>query len=208
MSTLSLRASLRRLALGDGPVRLLADLKLRTPVRLREALERLLAAPPAPPPIDLPDDVLELSVDVDELHRAVRERLAGGPDGPDVVVWTQGGSELVVYAESLQLRLTAGFLVAALGVEAAELPRCTVQLVFFLGTAQAGAGKAASVTMDGQTPALLAEAWGEALRAAVWEGVLDVLEGAAVAASEVAGVPLRVLGFTGGEDRVQLAVRP
>jgi len=204
MSTLSLRASLRQLAIGDVAVRLLRDLKLTTPVRLREALGRLLA----PPAQDLPAGILGLSVDANELRSAVLERLAGGPGKREAVVWTLDGSELVVYVGSLQLRVTAGFMVAALEVETAELPRAPVRLVFFLGTPQAGAGKAASVTMDGETPALLAEAWGESLRAAVWEGVLDVLEGAAVAASEVAGVPLRVLGFTGGEDRVQLAVGP
>jgi hypothetical protein len=40
----------------------------------------------------------------------------------------------------------------------------------------------------------------------VWEGLLDVVEGVAVVASQAAGVPLRVLGFTGDEDGVRIAV--
>lgn len=202
MSTpFSVRDALRAAGLGDGPHRVLRDLGLASPIRLRAALERAGAAPEP----SLPPGVVALRVGAQELRKAVRERLAGST-GAHSVVWTRDASELVVHAASIELRVTGGFMVATLEVEALEVPRMPVRLVYFLGTAQAGAGKAASVTHDGETPPAVIEAWGEPLRLAVWEGVLDVIEGAAVAASQAAGVPLRVLGFTGGEDRVQIAV--
>lgn len=204
MTALSVRTALRAAGVPDAPLRLLRTLALACPVRLRPVLENMVSGPPT----DLPPGTLALTVHVRELRRAVVERLSGGLGPHEVLVWSREDSELLVIPASLQLRATAGFLVATLEVEAAELRRTPVRLVFFLGTPRSGAGKAASVTHDGETPALLVDAWGEALRTAVWEGVLDVIEGAAIEASRVAGVPLRVLGFTGGEDRVLIAVGP
>lgn len=145
-----------------------------------------------------------LSVPLSEVQAAIRDRVLGAEH--EAVVWSREGSELVVYPHSLGLRATGGFLVAELQVEAAETGPSQVRLVFFLGTAAAGAGRAAAVTHDAATPELLVDAWGEALRLAVWEGLLDVVEGVVVVASRMAGVPLRVLGFSGAEDHVQIAV--
>jgi len=146
-----------------------------------------------------------LNVPLSEVRAAVRDRVLGAA-AHEAVVWSREGSELVVYPHSLGLRATGGFLVAELQIEAAETGPCVARIVFFLGTAAAGAGLAAAVSHDAATPALLVDAWGEALRLAVWEGLLDVVEGVAVVASQAAGVPLRVLGFTGGEDGVRIAV--
>lgn len=151
-------------------------------------------------------NAIDLSVPLDEVQAAVRERVLAGAASHDEVVWSRDGAELLVHARSLRLRATAGFLVAELAAESEQTGAVSVRMVLFLGTAAAGGGLSAAVSHDGATPAVLVDAWGEALRAAVWEGVLDVVEGVAVTASRVAGVPLRVLGLTGGEDRVHIAV--
>lgn len=146
-----------------------------------------------------------LVVPLKELYAAVSDRLAA-PDVPDVVVWSRDGSELIVHRGTLNLRAVAGYLVAEVHVESAETGPTLARLVFYLGTADAGAGPSVAATFDAATPQLIVDAWGDALRAAVWEGLVDVVEGAAVAASRVAGAPLRVLGFTGEDARIVVAV--
>lgn len=146
-----------------------------------------------------------LVVPLRELHGAVRDRLAA-PSAGDAVVWSRDGAELIVHRDSVQLRAVAGYLVAELTVECAETGPAVVRLVCYLGTPDVGAGTSVAVTFDATTPAILVDAWGDALRAAVWEGLLDVVEGAAVAASRVAGAPLRVLGVTGEDAQIVVAV--
>lgn len=150
--------------------------------------------------------MIHLSVPLDAVLAAVRERLVGPNHG--AVVWSRAGSELYVDPHAVRLRATAGFLVAELGVESVETGPLVARLVVYLGTGDAGSGRAVAVTHDAGTPTILVDAWGDALRAAVWEGVLDVVEGAAVAASDVAGAPLAVLGVLGGEDTIRIAVGP
>ncbi len=150
--------------------------------------------------------LIHLSVPLDAVLAAVRERLVG--PNQSAAVWSRGGSELYVDARAVRLRATAGFMVADLGVESIETGPVVARLVVYLGTADAGSGRAVAVTHDASTPVVLVDAWGDALRTAVWEGVLDVVEGAAVAASDVAGAPLAVLGVLGGEDTLRIAVGP
>ncbi len=154
--------------------------------------------------VDIPA-TYSLLVPMRELKAAVTDRLAA-PDARDVVVWSRDRSELIVHRGTLNLRAVAGYLVAEVNVESAETGPTLARLVFYLGTAEAGAGPSVAATFDATTPQLIVDAWGDALRAAVWEGLVDVVEGAAVAASRVAGTPLRVLGVTGEDARIVVAV--
>lgn len=120
------------------------------------------------------------------------------------LIWERNGAEMVVFMP--MVRLTGGYLTAQFHVETVETGIATVDFVFFLGDADTGANKAASVTHDANAPDVIMDTWGETMRSVVWEGVLDVIEGAAVAVSDASGIPLCVLGFTGGEDRILIAV--
>lgn len=150
--------------------------------------------------------LLQLRVPLAAVTAAVQDRLTGQHHG--AVVWSRHDSELLVDPRAVKLRATAGFLVAELGVESQETGPVVARLVVYLGTPTAGAGLAVAATHDASTPAVLADAWGDALRGVVWEGLLDVVEGATVAASQAAGAPLAVLGLTGAEDAVLIAVGP
>lgn len=153
-----------------------------------------------------PAPLLQLSVPLAAVTAAVRDRISGQNRG--AVVWSRAGSELFVDPRAVNLRATAGFLVAELGVESVETGPVLARLVVYLGTPSAGGGLAVAATHDASTPAVLSDAWGDALRGVVWEGVLDVVEGATVAASQAAGAPLAVLGLTGNEDAILIAVGP
>lgn len=191
----------------DVPISLSQTLNLTAGSRLRAAIERLRTTSVFEFRAKLPPGSVVLAVGVDELQQAVRERMVGSPEQPhDVVVWTRDGAEMLVHVPCA-LQLTGGYLLAHFHVETVETGPIELKLVFFLGNVDAGAGKAASVTHSTDAPDAIIDAWGDTLRAAVWEGVLDIIEGAAVLASQAAGdVPLRVLGFIGGENRILIAV--
>jgi hypothetical protein len=133
-------------------------------------------------------------------HAARAARIAGQ------IVWSRGRSEMVVSIHC-PLQATGGYLTAHFHAETTETGPIECRLVFFLGTAEIGSGKAASVSHTLDAPEFITDAWGDALRTVVWEGLLDVIEGATIAACELGGgIPLRLLGFTGGENRVLIAL--
>ncbi|MBK9263421.1 MAG: hypothetical protein IPM54_26905 [Polyangiaceae bacterium] len=190
----------------DVPISLSQTLNLATGSRLRAAIERLRTTSVFEFRAKLPPGAVVLAVGVDELQQAVLERMAGSQEPRDIMVWSRDGAEMLVHVPCA-LQLTGGYLLAHFHVETVETGPIELKLVFFLGNVDAGAGKAASVTHSTDAPDAIIDAWGDTLRAAVWEGVLDIIEGAAVLASQAAGdVPLRVLGFIGGENRILIAV--
>lgn len=135
-----------------------------------------------------------------ERLRALRARLSVP------VIWEQGDAALMVYPLDVDVQLTSGWLVVAVDVECEETGRVTMKLVFFLGAEARGDGLGAAFSFDpGCHPGLVA-GWGGALRAAVWDGVLDVLESAVGQAGELCGTELSLLGFSAGEQEVRVEV--
>lgn len=190
-----------------GSISLAQSLRMTGAWSLRTALLRLRANSPAAFRAQLPADAILLSITLEEIYQAVKERIAGtNQPTTEKVVWARGSSEMVVGIHCT-LQATGGYLRAHFHAETTETGPIECQLVFFLGTAEIGSGKAASVSHTLDAPEFIVDAWGDALRTVVWEGLLDVIEGATIAACQLGGgIPLRLLGFTGGENRVLLAL--
>jgi len=188
----------------EGWISLGATLKIHVQGSLRSALSRLKTNSVFALRAKLPEGTILVAVDIAELEQAVLQRM--GAEGPrESIVWERQGAEMVVFLP-VELRLTGGYLTARFSVETAETGQVTIPLVFFLGNVEAGMGKAASVTHDPNAPEVIMDAWGDTFRAVVWEGLLDLIEGAAVAVFDQSGIPLRVIGFTGSENRILIAL--
>ena len=147
-----------------------------------------------------------VSVSANDLLERVRSHFIGSASpNASQVLWAEQDAELLIRPASLALRLTQGWLLATVGVETAETGASTVYIPFFLGRGGSGSGLHASAGLDGSTNPIIAARWGEALHAAVWNGVLDVLEAAVALARDTTGQPsLTLAGYTAGEGVVQV----
>ncbi|HSS49413.1 MAG TPA: hypothetical protein VLX28_10735 [Thermoanaerobaculia bacterium] len=149
-----------------------------------------------------------LNVSAADLQARIRIRLLNGANPASAVVaWQDGDAEVLVYVGSLALRLTQGWLVVSVDLESKETGRGTLRVPFFLGRAERGAGLHASCGQDPGNHPALAGRWGGVLQTAIWNGVLDVLEGAfAFAQKRAPGLDLTLLSFSAGEGTVTLDV--
>ncbi|NVB40587.1 hypothetical protein G6O69_22290 [Pseudenhygromyxa sp. WMMC2535] len=141
------------------------------------------------------------------LQKSMQTRLwAGGRRGTNVV-WQDRGSSVAVYPSSLRLRVEAGFVVAAVDLETDQTGREAVEMVFFLGRSDRGDGLVATTTMDGDDPSGLRTRWGEALRAALWDGVLDLVDAQLTSLRKQANKGGSYLaGFHGSEKGLHLTI--
>jgi len=134
----------------------------------------------------------------------IRERLyAGAPIGQGAVVWNDRGSSVKVFPETLTVRLTGGWLALRVEMETHQTGRQPVQTLFFLGGSDAQSGLRATTTLETPDPHGLLARWGEALQAAAWDGVLDVLHGAAVLKGQGQSA---LQAFWGGKDVLSIGV--
>lgn len=122
------------------------------------------------------------------------------------LVWDDGLGELALWPATARLRLVPGWLAAELDVACDETGPATARVVVALGREGRGDGAEASATLDPRTPALLVDRWGEALIAAVWEAVLDVLEGATLQTGELSGARLVLSGFFADDGELAVEV--
>jgi hypothetical protein len=143
------------------------------------------SSPAAPPaiPASAPGAATTLLSEA-ELVAELRRRLAGTPlDAPtgtanlppvaDRVIWVENGRELLVYLDSLAVRLRPGLLLASLDVEADQAGRTTVVVPFALS--EPGAGSLVAVTEERARgdPAVVTH-WGTTLQEALWAALLGV----------------------------------
>lgn len=137
-----------------------------------------------------------LSIAVDDIQERVRFRLAKGKPA-NKIVWADGGDELLLYLDALRCACTEGWLVCELAVEAASGGRQELHCVYFVGRDDEADGTraAGSVRPSGAGGEAIADRWGRALLRVIWDGVLDVIEGAVVHASRRGG-ELSLLGYS------------
>jgi hypothetical protein len=204
----ALRRSVRELLgarddLGAECVRLLEVVRARCP--------GLLPADPLPagtvgPEVDLNPDELQRLVSV------AAASAAGIPAGTrsDTVVWTLGGSELLVIVAKVQVRLDRGIVVVIIPVSCDQTPGAEIEVGFAVGDDSRPAGMLAVTEERPRGPAAVVEIWGEALTGFAWQIMLSVTTGLAGATGEdVDRAPLVPVAVTASPNglRVQTMAR-
>jgi hypothetical protein len=140
-----------------------------------------------------------ISVSADQLTGRMQERLHGLNPAPlKTILWQQRGAAVLIYVDSLELRLLTGWLLCNLDLQTDAQGRQTLQFVFYLGTPGLGDGLHAGGSINASTTqaAHLAEVWGATVQRVLWDAVLDALEAfLAQAAAQNPGQPLAIQGF-------------
>lgn len=150
-----------------------------------------------------------LSVSANDLQQRLRCQLAGAADpdhAQDIVVWQDGADSVAALVGRAQLRLTSGWLLCQLPLDSSETGLGQVGAIFFLGRVGQGDGPRASFTLDPGSHPVLAARWGDALRNAVWNAVLDIVEGAVQLYSDQIKRKVALLGFASSEDTLHMQV--
>lgn len=154
----------------------------------------------------MPSVSVQVSV-ADLRTRLIHRLLNGAPQGAASVVWVDGGAELLIHVSTLAVRLTGGWLVVDLQAQTAETGTSPLRAVFFLGQEGQADGLTAAGKLAPGAPAVLADRWGEILLTALWNAVLDVLQGAVQATSAAfQGYSLTLAGYSAAEDSLRVSV--
>ena len=108
---------------------------------------------------------------------AVRSRLYGDArNRQGSVVWADRDAKVVVHAETSAVKIDAGWMMVEVDLECDQTGRQRVRLPFLFGKAAPHAGLRTITTLDAADPHGLLARWGELLRDAAWQGVLDAME--------------------------------
>lgn len=118
-----------------------------------------------------------------ELLRVAARRAAGlfRPTKRTEVVWVDGDRELAVNLAELQVRFAEGAIRVAIPVRSDQTGPAVVDVIFAVGAQGRPAGLYASTYRRPNGPALIVNAWGEALVAFAWQCVLGMISGLAAA---------------------------
>jgi hypothetical protein len=118
-----------------------------------------------------------------ELLRVAAKRAAGlfRPTKRTEVVWVDGDRELAVNVVELQVRFAEGAIHVTIPVRCDQTGPAVVQVIFAVGAQDRPAGLYASTYRRPNGPALITNAWGEALVAFAWQCVLGMISGLAAA---------------------------
>jgi len=152
---------------------------------------------------------LTLSVAAPDVARRIGERLVPGAPASKQIVWENNGDRILIHGESLKTRLTGGWLLCDLDIEADQVGKQTVQFVYFLGNATSGDGLSAGTVVNAPTAAAaqLADRWGAAIQRVIWDAVLDAVEASLVqAASQSPGQKLTLAGFYATDTALTVSV--
>lgn len=170
------------------------DVPLVEPERLPAEFERYVSAqvraqrfvvPVHPlPPGTVTDPLI---VPADHLSRlaVVAARHASGlprPQRTNELVWSQGGSELVVGIGAVNVQTGGGVIAVTIPVRCDQAGQTEVHVSFAVGTPDQPAGLYAATQRRPQGPAVVLDSWGEALVAYAWHVVLGLVSGLAGAA--------------------------
>lgn len=145
-----------------------------------------------------------------EIAERILYRLRGGTAAaPRLLLWQQGERRLLLHLNTLRVSVKDGWLMVNLTVETEPTGRRVLQFVFFLGTEGEGDGTSAGGTIhtDSREGAQIAQPWGDDLRRAIWDGVLDIIEGSITHAERRADrQSLRVVGFSCSDDQLHVDI--
>ena len=152
---------------------------------VRQRCPELLPADPLPPGTVGP----EVDLNPDEVQKLVTVAAgsaAGVPPGArsDTVVWTLGGSELLVIVAKVQVRIDRGVIVVVIPVSCDQTPEAAIEVGFAVGDDSRPAGMLAVAEDRPRGPAAVVDLWGDALTGLAWQVVLSVTTGVAHATGE------------------------
>jgi hypothetical protein len=173
MTTAPVRTRLERLLAERAALRTRLDDRC---ARLLEQLRRRCpgAVPPPPPP---PGGISEpVTIDAEDLDRLLQTALAP-EDGGDVLLLTDGDSELLVDPARCRARVGDGVVLVVLGVECDQTGPAQVVVPFAVGSEGATAGMVMATEQLPRGPAIVVGRWGEALVAMAWEALVAVAAG-------------------------------
>lgn len=131
----------------------------------------------------------EVALNPDELQRLVSvaaASAAGVPAGTrsDTVVWSLGGSELIVIVAKVQVRVDRGIVVVAIPVSCDQIRGAAIEVGFAVGDDSRPAGMLAVTEDRPRGPAAIVDIWGDALTGFAWQIMLSVTTGLANATGE------------------------
>jgi len=141
---------------------------------------------------------LTLTIAGEDITGRIGERLVPGAPASKQVVWLDNGDRVLIHGESLKTRLTGGWLICDLDLEADPAGKQTVQFVYFLGNGTTGDGLNAGCTVNAPTAgaAQLADRWGTSVQRVIWDAVLDAVEACVFhAGTQSPGQKLTLAGF-------------
>jgi hypothetical protein len=104
---------------------------------------------------------------------------------PDQVVWVEGGDELLVYLDSLRVRLLDRILLAWLDLESDQTGRQTMLVPFAFAREEGRGGLVAVTEQAPRGDASLVARWGHTVQDAIWAGLLTLANDAAAVRGQV-----------------------
>lgn len=91
------------------------------------------------------------------------------------VIWEQAGSELLVHLKHTRVAVLDGLVLVGITVETVETERTEVTVPFAVGRTDRLAGMVVTTEPVPRGPEVIIDRWGEAIIAAAWQILLDVV---------------------------------
>jgi hypothetical protein len=130
------------------------------------------------------DDTIVLGEDA--VAAALVTELAAGAGGGDPVVWAAQGSEVIVYPDSVDVRLRPGLLRASVDLASDDTGRVSQPVELALAYPGESPNFTATAELAPAGDPIIAGRWGRLVQNAVWSAVLGLAgpEGRGVAADQ------------------------
>lgn len=140
--------------------------------------------PPPPPPHPCPPTDYKVPDNFGEadLPAALTVRLMGTPangvpatasaTAPAVVIWVNGGNEVLVHLDSTQVRILDGMLLVSVDLESDQTGRTPLICAFALSNTSDPSTLVATTDEYPRGDGTLASCWGQHLQQAVWSSIL------------------------------------
>jgi hypothetical protein len=140
--------------------------------------------PPPPLPPICPAPKIPDQFDGPALSKVLSVRLVGTPasgamlSAPvgDKVIWIDGGDEVLVHLDSIQIRILDRMVLISIDLESDQSGRSPLIVSFALGNATDLAGLVAVTDEYPRGDGSLTARWGEAVQAALWSTLLGIAQ--------------------------------
>lgn len=137
-------------------------------------------------PLTAGETAAEVPLSPAELNRLVRT--AARSVAPKELLWREGDNELLLFTAQVQATVAPGFVILHLPTFCDQVGAATVRVGFAVGDTERPAGLVAVTETLPRGPAIIVDAWGEALTAFAWQLLLDsVVSVAAEVGADVDG---------------------
>jgi len=91
------------------------------------------------------------------------------------VIWEQAGSELLVHLARTRVQVVKGLVIVGMTVETNQSGKVEVTIPFAVGRPDRLAGMVVTTEPKPRGPTLIIDRWGDALIAAAWQALVDVV---------------------------------